>query len=94
VSSLLPEGCTHLSDAPHTLHAAILDGLRVLNWQSNLSGDEMPDRKIWNNADKLIEHFEWVDKQREARISGKATVEVDDDFEPEENAVELIKRGR
>lgn len=42
----------------------------ILDWFENLPKDERPPSWMWHLDEKLIEHFEWVESQREARMRG------------------------
>lgn len=91
MSQLLPDGITHLGDAPFTLHNAILQALRILQYEE-FPIEERPPRRIWLDNDKLNEHFERVSEERKAKYSGDVTPKEDDE-DADVNGVELISRG-
>jgi hypothetical protein len=76
---------------PYTLHAEINRALRVLNYEE-FPIDERPPKRIWNDGKALNEHFEQVEAARKAKYGVKDEPD-EDDYEYEENAVELVKRG-
>jgi hypothetical protein len=91
VSQLLPDGITHLADAPYSLHDAILTGLRLLSYEE-LPKDERPPRDIWLDGDKLTAHFHEVERQRKEKYGIKTDAD-DGDYEVNEAAMGLIARG-
>jgi hypothetical protein len=95
VSSLLPEGVDHLSDAPYNLHQAIVFALRVLDWE-DFSPDERPPKRIWLDNERLSAHFKEVQRKRDEKYGNKQDDEDDlPDSDPrvQRNTVELITRG-
>lgn len=69
VSILFPEGVDRLDDLPYTIHDAITTALLYLGWEE-LPQDEQPKKRIWDQPEKLKEHFEWVKRKREAEYGG------------------------
>lgn len=96
MSSLLPEGVDHLSDAPYTLHQAIVFGLRVLEWEE-LSPDERPPKRLWLNNAALNTHFEEVQRKRDEKFKpggGSDSRDLpDEDPRVKRNSVRLISSG-
>lgn len=96
VSLLLPEGIDHIADAPHTLHDAMVMGLRVLDWQENLDHeeDEMPPRRIWLNQEKLGDWFSNVRRKRKEKYDIRHDPAEDPDATYEDNDLGLIAHGQ
>lgn len=94
MSALLPEGVTHLGDCPYPLHQLIVSTLRVLKYEE-FPSDERPPKKIWLRPEAMEGHWEEVERKRKAKWDPKHAddPEIDEDFEPQTNAVELITRG-
>lgn len=94
VSLLLPDGIDHLVDAPHTLHEAIVAGLRWLRFEE-LPSDEQPAKRIWLQSERMADHWSHVERMREDRYGldrgsddpGEAGVDYED------NDIPLIVSG-
>lgn len=71
-SLLWPEGCESIADISWELSAVIQHAYRILNWQENLSEDEMPPVYIWPFEEELELHFERVDKARKDKYGGSS----------------------
>jgi len=63
--------------------------LRVLNWQENLTKEEMPPEWMWPLDAEIVDHFEWVERERKERYG---IDDDDDDSEMERN--DTRGRGR
>jgi hypothetical protein len=50
-------------DLPWNFVEAWQTACTIINWQDNLSEDDMPERKIWHDSEKLKSHFENVKKR-------------------------------
>jgi hypothetical protein len=70
VSSLLPEGCESLLDAPYHVVDAILFAIRFLRFEE-LPLEDQPPKRIWLDVDKLKAHWDQVDHNRKARAEGR-----------------------
>lgn len=89
MSSLLPDGISHLGDAPYTLHQAITQALRILNYEE-FPRDERPPKRIWFDGERLTAHWQRVEKARDEKYGTK----TDEPEGPsEDNAVELLTRA-
>lgn len=44
--------------------------LKILNWQENLTSDEMPPQWMWAHDDELNFHFDEVERRRKDRFGG------------------------
>lgn len=42
--------------------------MRILNWQENLSSEDMPPVWMWNLEHELEEHFAEVEERRDERF--------------------------
>lgn len=92
MSSLLPEGVEHLGDCPYTLHEAIVQGLRILQYEE-FPIEERPPRRIWMDGDKLTEWWKQVEIDREEKYKvGKDDPPPEED-DWDENAVTLLTRS-
>lgn len=91
LSALLPEGFTHLADAPYPLTNAIESGLTVLGWEDNLDEDEQPPKRIMDDPKKLKQHFAWVKRKREAEMDPKGSIRDQPIEDPVDNDVSLIE---
>jgi hypothetical protein len=65
--SLLPSGC-NIEAVPHDLHLALEHAYKILNWQENLSDDEMPPRWMWHLDWELEAHFATVRRKRDEKF--------------------------
>lgn len=59
--------------------AAIDHGARILDWQENLTDEEMPPVHIWHIPDELEFHFERVKEDRKERFGGSGSSDRDMD---------------
>lgn len=59
-----------MRDCPHALFEAIRSALVFLSFEE-LPKDERPDKRIWLNGAALKEHFERVERNRDAKAQGK-----------------------
>lgn len=96
MSQLLPDGIRHLGDAPYTLHRAITQALRILDYEE-FPIEERPPRRIWMDNDRLTDWWRDVERQRKEKwnspTSSSETLDDDEDGPTvQHNAVELIVR--
>lgn len=49
---------------------AVRHAMVILSWEE-LPKDEKPPKRIWLDGDKLKEHFDWVERKREAESKGR-----------------------
>lgn len=68
-SVLLPRGVTSVEDLPADLASAIAHAYSILNWQENLTEEEMPPRWMWHLDWELEQWFEEVDIARQAKYN-------------------------
>jgi hypothetical protein len=66
--------------APADLVSAIDQALKILSWQENLPGDEMPQRWMWHLDWELEAHFQSVRTARDAKYNRSPS---EADSEPE-----------
>lgn len=57
---------------------AVNHALRILEWQENLSEDEMPPEWMWPIEDALTSWFEKVKEDREKKYGSKSTSSGDE----------------
>jgi len=62
-----PKGCTSIEDVPWDVLAVINHSHTILQWQENLSSDEMPPAWMWPFNDEISE---WLEDVTAARKSG------------------------
>lgn len=78
LSSIFPDGTT-IETVPHDFHSALDHALRILSWQENLSGDEMPPVWMWPLDWEISNHFEIVESRRKAKYNISSNDEYNDD---------------
>lgn len=59
--------------------AAIEHAMRVLDWQENLLGDEMPPAWMWPLDSELQVWFDEVERNREERYGSRSSSSDSDD---------------
>lgn len=67
---LFPAGVTDLRELPYPWFDAIRRAIQFLSFDE-LDKEERPPKSIWLDADRLKEHFEWVELRRKEKYSGK-----------------------
>jgi hypothetical protein len=93
VSLVLPAGIDHIVDAPHTLHEAIVMGLRWLRFEE-LPHDEIPPKRIWLDGDRMRDWWAKVERAREDKYKGgSGDLQEDPNATYEDNDLSLIDRG-
>lgn len=55
---------------PHDLFSSVEHALGILNWQENLSSEEMPPEWMWSLDHELEPWFERVTEEREEKCGG------------------------
>lgn len=83
ISELYPPGITDLRDIPAIWFDAIRKALTYISWQENLEEDEVPKRAIWQEPDKLTDHFNWVKQKRKEKFDIKGGGEIENPVENE-----------
>ncbi len=68
---------------------AIQHAYRVINWQENLPGDEMPPEWMWPLGEPLEDWFKTVEYRRKQKYGVTSDDDDDDDFMENE-----LARGR
>ena len=68
-----------LEDIPVDLFFAIDHALRIVNWQENLTEDEMPPKWMWHLDWELETHFEIIKSKREVKY-GSSEFENDEEY--------------
>lgn len=76
---LLPQGWS-LNDCPYNVHEAISKALVYIGFQEELPEHERPPKRIWQDAEKLKEHFDAVKKKRKEEMDPKGR-QIDDPVE-------------
>lgn len=84
VSTLFPEGITHVGDLPYNLFEAIRLALIFVKFEE-MPKEERPPKRIWLDAEALDEHMKWVDKQREAKFKVDKDGQSQDIEDPVQN---------
>jgi hypothetical protein len=84
VSSLLPDWCRGIHDAPWLLFDAIRSALVFLSFDE-LPKKEVPPRRIWLDGERLSEWFRQVKINREREMRGDGSSDPEDG-EMEQNA--------
>lgn len=64
---MLPHGIQSVEDLPWDLARAIEHANKVLNWQKNLSSDEMPPSWMWAHDSELEQWFDEVRIKRDEK---------------------------
>lgn len=77
MSELLPDGISELADCPHPFFAAIKRALLFLSFEE-LPKDEQPPRRIWLDDERLVAHFERVQRDRDAKWNTDGPRAIDD----------------
>lgn len=68
---------------PNDLARAITQAHRILDWQENLSSDEMPPEWMWPFDEELELWFEEVERQRKEKYGGGASESTENLLENE-----------
>lgn len=69
---LLPRGVSSIEDVPADLASAIEHGYKILDWQENLTEEEMPARWMWHLDWEIEKWFEEVRAVRAAKFGGNS----------------------
>ncbi len=62
-----PKGCTSIEDVPWDVLSVITQAHTILQWQENLSKDEMPPEWMWPFNEEISE---WIEEVVRARKEG------------------------
>lgn len=84
LQTIFPEGTT-IETVPHDFHSAVDHALRVLSWQENLPGDEMPPRWMWTLDWEIDKHFTIVESKRKSKYGGSSEDSESEDAVWEDN---------
>jgi hypothetical protein len=80
IRELFPPGVTDMRELPHPWFDAIRRALHFLSFEE-LEPDERPPKSIWLDADRLAEHFQWVEQRRKDKWGGDGTQTIEDPVE-------------
>jgi len=62
---------TCIEDIPYDLMSAIEHANRIIDWQENLTGDEIPPTWMWHLSSELETHFGEVERRREEKYGSQ-----------------------
>lgn len=69
-----------LRDCPFPLYDAIQRALLILSWEE-LPRDERPSRRLWDDDEGLVRHFERVERERERKWGTGGSGAIEDPVE-------------
>jgi hypothetical protein len=82
VAELVPDGFRDLRDMPHAFFEALRNALLVISFDE-LTEDERPPRRIWNDGEGLKAWFDDVRSRRDEKYGGKGPGPIEDPVENE-----------